>query len=64
MNKTFWGKTPDNEDIYTYELKCGSLHAKVMNFGANLISLYVPDRNGESADVVLGYGELEKYFKN
>ncbi len=64
MNKTFWGKSPENEDIYTYELKCGELHARVMDYGANLLSLYVPDKNGKIDDVVLGFDSLEDYFTN
>ncbi|MBQ2916804.1 MAG: galactose mutarotase [Clostridia bacterium] len=38
--------------------------AKLTNFGALLISLFVPDKNGKSDDVVLGFDTLEKYFTN
>ena len=40
------------------------LVAKVTNFGAVLVSLFVPDKNGNLADVVLGFDSLENYFKN
>lgn len=40
------------------------LIAKVTNFGAILISLFVPDKNGNLDDVVLGFDTLEKYFTN
>ena len=65
MKKEFWGKTKDNQDVYTYEI-CGTggIRAKFMNYGANLLSLWVPDKNGISADVVLGFASLEDYFTN
>lgn len=39
------------------------LVAKVTNFGAVLVSLFVPDKNGNLADVVLGFDSLENYLK-
>lgn len=38
--------------------------AKLTNFGATLISLFVPDKKGNLDDVVLGFDTLEKYFGN
>ena len=35
--------------------------AVVSDFGAALLKLYVPDKNGKSQDVVLGYETLEDY---
>lgn len=65
MEKKFWGKTSDNQDVYTYEISgAGGMRAKFMNYGANLLSLWVPDREGNAADVVLGFEHLEDYFKN
>ena len=40
------------------------LTAKITNFGAVLVSLLVPDKNGKIDDVVLGFDTLEKYFNN
>ena len=40
------------------------LTAKITNFGAILVSLLVPDKNGKIDDVVLGFDTLEKYFNN
>lgn len=65
MEKKFWGKTKDNEDVFTYEISgSGGMRAKFMNYGANLLSLWVPDKNGRTADVVLGFESLEDYFVN
>ena len=35
-----------------------------MSYGAILVDLIVPDKNGHSADVVLGYDKLSDYFVN
>ena len=49
-------------DIYT--LKNGSLTMQVTNFGARVVSLWMPDRNGEMADIVLGYQNIDRYINN
>ncbi len=36
---------------------------QVTNFGAKIVSIYVPDSNGNFADVVLGYESIEEYIK-
>ena len=38
--------------------------ANVTNFGAILVSLFVPNKDGKLDDVVLGFDNLEKYFYN
>ena len=47
-----------------YTLSNGRITAKVTNFGAVLVSLEVPDRDGKKADVVLGFDELSDYEVN
>lgn len=63
--KKLFGTTKDGKDIYLYTLENrNGMKAVVMNYGANLVELWVPDRNGKAEDVVLGYGKLENYFGN
>ena len=40
----------------------GGLAARVMEYGACLTELHVPDRDGRIADIVLGFSALEGYF--
>jgi aldose 1-epimerase len=47
--------------LYTLRNRYG-LEAKITNFGGILISLMVPDRNGQFSDIVLGFDHLEEYF--
>lgn len=44
-----------------YTLKNGALEMQVTPFGARVLSLLVPDRNGLKADVIVGYETLEDY---
>ncbi|XP_076931210.1 uncharacterized protein LOC143596280 [Bidens hawaiensis] len=50
-----------HEDIGIYELNNGHISLKCTNWGAAIISLFLPDKNGGFSDVVLGYDSLETY---
>ncbi|HAV61555.1 MAG TPA: galactose-1-epimerase, partial [Verrucomicrobiales bacterium] len=59
-----FGKTPDGQAVELYTLKNRhGLVAKVMTYGATLTSMTVPDKNGNFADVTLGFNDLESYLK-
>ena len=62
--KTLFGALPGGSavDLYTLTNKNG-LKARVMTYGATLVSLDLPDRNGDFADCVLGYDALDGYLK-
>ena len=60
-----FGKAPDGtEDNPVYIKNDNGFTAEVTNFGAILVSLLVPDKAGQTADVVLGFDSVEGYFKN
>lgn len=46
--------------LYTMTNKNGA-SASVLDFGAHLVSVTVPDKNGEMKDVVLGFDTLQEY---
>ncbi|KAM3286572.1 galactose mutarotase [Capsicum chacoense] len=48
--------------IGIYELKKGDFSIKITNYGATIISVLVPDKNGKVGDVVLGYDTIEEYM--
>ncbi len=48
--------------LYTLRNKNG-LVAQVTNYGAIIVSIYVPDRNGRFADVVQGYDTIGEYIR-
>lgn len=58
-----FGKTADGTELYLYTIKnSNGFTAAVTNFGAILVNLLVPDKAGNTADVVLGYDTAEGYF--
>jgi aldose 1-epimerase len=61
--KSLFGKLPDGREVFQYTLtnKSGA-SVKVINFGAIVTSLIVPDRHGKFDDVVLGYDTLQGYL--
>lgn len=65
MKKEAFGTTKDGKEafLYTLENKNG-MKAQITDFGAILVRLFVPDKNGKAADVTLGYDKLEGYFTN
>jgi aldose 1-epimerase len=58
-----FGKTPDGNQIDLYTLmNTNGLRARIMNYGAILVSLEVPDRDGNLADITLGFDKLDGYL--
>ena len=62
MQKQAFGKIQDGQtvDLYVLTNKQG-MSAAITNFGATLVSLKVPDRDGKIGDVVLGYDNPADY---
>ena len=60
MKKTF-GILPTGEEAFLYTISCGKLTATVTDYGATLVSLLVPDKEGNVADVVLGCEDANGY---
>lgn len=60
-----FGKCLNGKDAKLFTItNSNNIQAKITNFGAVLVSLFVPDKNGKSDDIVLGFDSLEKYFTN
>uniref|UniRef100_A0A7N0UDC4 Aldose 1-epimerase n=1 Tax=Kalanchoe fedtschenkoi TaxID=63787 RepID=A0A7N0UDC4_KALFE len=51
-----------SEKAQLFELSNGSMQVKISNYGATITSLTVPGKDGQSADVVLGFDTLEPYL--
>jgi aldose 1-epimerase len=62
MKTTVFGTLRDGREVHQYTLtnKSGAV-AQIINYGATVTSLCVPDRNGKIEDVVLGYDSLQGY---
>lgn len=60
---TDFGKTPTGETAGLYTISCGNITARITDYGAALVQLLVPDREGKSSDVVLGYDNVSGYCR-
>jgi aldose 1-epimerase len=63
QTETF-GQTTDGKQVELYTLtNPNGLRARITSYGATLVSLEAPDRDGKLADVVLGFDTLDGYLK-
>ena len=63
IKRELWGKSACGKEIYLYTLvNQGGAYVQVSNVGAAIISVVVPDKDGNLADVALGYAQPESYF--
>lgn len=59
-----FGRTSDGQPVMTYELtNAAGLRARVMEYGAILVSLEVPNREGKLVDIALGFDDLAPYLR-
>ncbi|XP_059642695.1 uncharacterized protein LOC132284602 isoform X1 [Cornus florida] len=56
--------TTSKLDVGFYEIKKGDLSLKLTNWGASIISLLFPDKNGKLTDIVLGYDSVKEYMND
>ena len=56
-----FGRLPSGETATLYTLSVGRISAAVTDYGATLVRLFVPDSEGNLADVVLGYDDCNGY---
>lgn len=63
--KKLFGKTSKGEEVYAFELSNkNGMKAEVINYGAILTKLIVPDKNGKADDIVLGFDTVLEYEDN
>jgi aldose 1-epimerase len=60
-----FGEMPDGRVVRLYSLRnANGLKAQIMTYGATVVTLETPDKNGKLDDIVLGYDNLQDYLKN
>ena len=59
-----FGKMSDGTPVEIYSLSDGAYEARITTYGGVLVSFKAPDRSGKSADVVLGFDDLDGYVAN
>ena len=62
IKKELFGHLADGREVFAYHIQNShGLRAKILTYGGRLCQLFVPDRNGELADVIGGYDKLSFY---
>jgi aldose 1-epimerase len=64
VTKAAFGNTPDGTAVDIYTLKTEGIEAQVMTYGARVVSLKTPDRDGKVTNIVLGYSALDGYLED
>lgn len=63
LNKVNFEKTIDGKQVGLYFIKNGNIQMAISNYGGRIVSLCAPAKNGERADVVLGFKSIDDYLK-
>lgn len=63
MSKPF-GVLANGETASLYTIRSGRMTAEFTDLGATLVKLFVPDRDGKLADVVLGFDDPQAYCES
>ncbi|KAJ7956362.1 Aldose 1-epimerase [Quillaja saponaria] len=63
VHNNFIGSQAEKK-VGIYELKKGDFSVKITNYGATVLSVILPDKNGKLDDVVLGFESLKQYLND
>lgn len=62
ITRAAYGTTPDGQPVELFTLRNrNGIEAQITNYGGIITALKVPDKQGQFADVVLGFDKLEGY---
>lgn len=63
LEKNYYGSLKDGTKVHIYTLaNAKGMKVGIIDYGGTVVSIDVPDKNGKTADVVLGYDSLEQYI--
>lgn len=62
-------KTPfgdfNNQQVHLYTLSnSNGMHVSIMNYGATVTSIILPDAHGNSSDIAAGFNQFDSYFSD
>lgn len=64
VSSALFGTLPEGDTVELITLRSSSLEIDLIAYGARVVALRTPDCRGDSADVVLGYGDLQPYVQD
>ena len=65
IEKKVFGKTSDGKPVYSFTLRnSNNMEVEIIELGAIVVGIKVPDRNGEITNVTLGYDDLDGWIND
>ena len=64
ITSELYGTAPCGTPVHRYTLNGPEICVRIMDYGATVLGIDVPDIPGNVRDVVLGFDKLEDYFDN
>ncbi len=64
ITSELFGTAPCGTPVHCYTLNGPEICVRIMDYGATVLGIDVPDIPGNARDVVLGFDKLEDYFDN
>ena len=62
ITKEAFGTTPDGKAVELFTLVNNGIKVRLMTYGAIVVSVEAPDKNGHDADITLGFDTLAGYL--
>lgn len=63
ISEELFGHLDDDREVYQYTLaNSNGIEVKIINYGGIITSLHVPDRAGNTENIVLGFDDLDNYL--
>ena len=63
VTASVFGKLPDGREVKKYTLDNGTMSVDIIEWGATIVAMRVPDRNGKLENVTLGFPNLDGYLQ-
>jgi aldose 1-epimerase len=64
VTHTQWGTDRSGTPVELYILSAGSAEVRIATYGARIVSIRVPDRNGRIANILVGPDVLDTYLQS
>ena len=65
LSMSDFGKMPNGEIIKKFKISnANGISVEVINYGAIITNLFVPDSSGSIKDIVLGFNDFNSYYQN
>ncbi|RYZ21655.1 MAG: galactose mutarotase [Chitinophagaceae bacterium] len=64
LSDTAFQKTIAGKETGLYWISNGSITAAITNYGARLVALFAPDRDGRLRDLVVGFDNIDDYIRD